>query len=164
MLRNPRFYFVAIPAFLLLWPFSLWTIYLPQAKKNWTKQKSQYNEIQTKITEILRVDPERLDFANTKTDKNEFDYASAINRVAGSCSINSQHYTLSSSAKASSSKGETTQSASVALKDVSITQFAKFISTIQIRWANLQCKSIKLTQRKGPKDKWDIKLEFQYFF
>ena len=163
MLNNPQFYFIAVPAFLLIWPISLWALYLPQAKKDQAKQQTQCDEIQVVIGDILKVDPERLDSVDANTNKNEFDYASAINRVAGSCGFDSQYYTLNTSAK-TTTKGKTTQSASVSLQDVSITQFAKFISTIQIRWANLQCKSINLTQRKGQKDRWNIKLEFQYFF
>ena len=163
MLHNPQFYFVAVPAFLMIWPISLWAIYLPQAKKDQAKQQTQYDNIQIVIDDILKIDSERLDSIDAKTNKNEFDYTSAINRVAGSCGFDSKYYDLNSSAKVRT-KGKTSQSASITLKDISITQFAKFISTIQIRWANLQCKSIKLTQRKGQKDKWNIKLEFQYFF
>jgi hypothetical protein len=52
----------------------------------------------------------------------------------------------------------------VVLKEVDITKFAKFLSTIQLRWANLQCVKVKLTKKKGLRDTWDVDLDFKYFY
>ena len=61
-------------------------------------------------------------------------------------------------------KWEKSQTANVALKDVDLEKFAKFLSTIQLRWENLQCKRIKLTRKKGLPDTWDVDLVFKYYY
>ena len=141
----------------------MWAIYIPGTQKEWEDQKTDYDKIQDVITSILKIDSERLDLASIKSTEKQFSYSSAIKYVADSCLIKESQYKVNSGAKASSG-GETTQSASVKLNGIDITQFSKFISTIQLRWANLQCKSITLQHKKGQKDKWDIRLDFQYFF
>ena len=56
------------------------------------------------------------------------------------------------------------QSANVTLKQVDLAKFAGFLSTIQLRWSNLQCSKLKLTTKKGLTDTWDIDLEFKYYY
>jgi hypothetical protein len=63
-----------------------------------------------------------------------------------------------------SAAGQKSQSAKVGLKQVDITKFAKFLSTVQLRWANLQCSQVKLTKKKGLPDTWDVDLDFKYYY
>jgi hypothetical protein len=109
----------------------------------------------------LDIDPDRLKFADANNPSVEFDYASAINKTTGECGIPPAGYTINSGIMVVTS-GQKTQSAKVDLKGIDITRFAKFLSTVQLRWANLQCTQVKLTKRKGLTDSWDVALDFKY--
>jgi len=52
----------------------------------------------------------------------------------------------------------------VNLKGVDIVKSTRFLSTIELRWANLQCTTIKLTKKKGMPDMWDVDLDFKYYY
>jgi hypothetical protein len=141
----------------------MWGIYLPDVEQAWQAERAQYSKAQKVITEILAIDPDRLDFADAKTATAEFDYASAVEKTAGLCKIQSTSYKLSSGVIITSG-GQRSQNAKVALKQVDMTKFAKFVSTIQLRWANLQCTKVKLTKKKGLSDAWDVDLDFKYYY
>ena len=162
--KNPIFYYVLIPVVAALWPLLLWTVYSPRAADNWKDEKTQYDKAQKIIKEILTLDPDRLNFAGSKNAA-EFDYADAIDNVAGLCKISSGNYKISSGMIIKSkSRGQKNQNAKVILKDVGITQFAKFLSTLQLRWADLQCTKVKLTRKKGLPDSWKVDLDFKYYY
>jgi hypothetical protein len=161
--KNPTLYYILVPVVAALWPLLIWGVYLPAAGHNWEVEKSQYGEGQKIITEILALDPDRLKFADSNSASVEFDYASAIEKTAGSCGIPSSGYTLNSGIIITSA-GQKSQSAKVGLKQIDITKFAKFLSTVQLRWASLQCTQVKLTKKKGLPDSWDIDLDFKYYY
>ena len=115
------------------------------------------------MLEILALNPGRLD-----TDANgapaEFAYASAVAKVASFCGIPSANKTVSSG-PIIKRQGKKTQTATVGLKDIDITKFAKFLSTIQLRWADLECVQLKRLKKKaGFPDRWDVDLEFKYYY
>ena len=62
------------------------------------------------------------------------------------------------------SGGQKSQTANIILKQIDITRFAEFISTLQLRWPNLQCEMVKLTYLKGLKDAWKVDVKFKYYF
>ena len=163
ILRNPALYYILAPVAVALWPLLIWGVYLPAARHNWEVEKSQYNEGQSIIKEILAIDPDRLKFADANAVSVEFDYASAIDKTAGACGIPSSSYKLNSGIIITSA-GQKSQSAKVSLKQVDITKFSKFLSALQLRWANLQCSQVKLTKKKGLPDTWDVDLDFKYYY
>ncbi len=161
--KNPTLYYILVPVIVALWPLLVWSVYLPTAKRNWQIESSQYKKAQSVMREILTLDPERLTFADSQDTATEFDYASAIEKVAGLCGIKPTDYKLNSGIIITSS-GQKSQSAKVDLNQIEITKFAKFLSTIQLRWANLQCSKVKLTKKKGLPDIWDVDLDFKYYY
>lgn len=161
--KNPTLYYILVPVIVALWPLLIWGVYLPSARHNWQVETSRYNEGQSIMKEILTLDPDRLKFADSNNTAAEFDYASAVERIASSCGIPPTSYRLSSGIIITS-EGQKSQSAKVGLKQVDITKFAKFLSTLQLRWANLQCAQVKLTKKKGLPDTWDIDLDFKYYY
>jgi hypothetical protein len=161
--KNPALYYILVPVIATLWPLLIWGVYLPAAERNWQVETSQYNEGQSIMTEILALDPDRLKFADSNNTAAEFDYAGAIEKTADLCKIPPTSYKLSSGIIITSG-GQKSQSAKVGLKQVDITKFAKFLSTLQLRWANLQCGQVKLTKKKGLPDTWDIDLDFKYYY
>ena len=161
--KNPIFYYILIPCVLALWPLLVWGFYIPKTESIWNANKAKYVDAEKLITEILTLDPDRLQFSDPKVANKEFDYTIAVEKVASICGIESNNYKISSGMIITSS-GQKNQSAKVVLKEVDITQFAKFLSTIQFRWPNLQCEKVKLTKKKGQTDAWAVDLDFKYYF
>jgi hypothetical protein len=161
--RNPTLYYAGVPVIVSLWSLLVWGVYLPGAEHEWQAEKAQYGKGQKIISEILALDSERLEFANAETATTEFDYAIAVEKTASLCGIPSANYRLSSGVIMTSG-GQKSQNAKVVLKEVDITRFAKFLSTIQLRWASLQCVKVKLTKNKGLRDAWDVDLDFKYYY
>ncbi len=161
--KNPTLYYILVPVIVALWPLLIWGVYLPSAEHNWQVERTQYNKAQSIMAEILALDPDRLDFADSQNAAAEFDYASAVEKVANLCGIPSTEYKLNSGIIITSG-GQKSQSAKVGLKRVDVTKFAKFLSTIQLRWADLQCARVKLTKKKGLPDTWDVDLDFKYYY
>ncbi|MCK4885781.1 MAG: hypothetical protein KAS96_00270 [Planctomycetes bacterium] len=161
--KNPLFYYILVPVVLMLWPLTVSMISLPGAKKSLTKELKKYNEATQVMQKILKLDPERIEFAGQNNGSNQFDYAVAIEKVATESGISSGNYKLSSS-KMMTSRDQKTQEAKLNIKEVDLIRFANFLSKIQFRWPELQCAKITLTKKKASPDLWDIDLNFKYYF
>ena len=161
--KNPILYYILVPCMAALWPLLVWAVYLPAAEHDYKQEESQYIEAKVTIATILGRDPTRLELANSNKTVDKFDYATAVSDIARRCRISAINYTVSSKPIRTSS-GKKSQSAKVVLKQVNIASFALFLSKIQLRWANLQCESVTLTQKKGLKDVWKVDLDFKYYF
>jgi len=163
MLKNPLFYYIAIPITAALWPALIWGFYLPRAEQNLTNQVKQNKDAEKIIDDILVIDPKRLDYTGNDEAAVEFDYASAVRAAAKTCGINATKYKLSSG-QITTSDGNRKQSANVSLEEVDIKTLAEFLSEIQLRWVNLQCTKVTLRKKKAGPDAWDIDLRFTYFY
>jgi hypothetical protein len=164
IIKNPFFYLTAIPVLAALWPLVVWSVYIPNADESFQKEKKSYNEAQKKMTEILEIDPDRLNFADAVGSAKKFDYASAVEQITSICKIPSANYKLSSGVIIKKDK-QKSQNANIILKDINIEKFAEFLSAIQLRYPNLQCLQLKkLQKKKGAPDLWDVDLEFKYYF
>ena len=161
--KNPIFYYTVTPVIVILWPLLVWAVYLPAAEKSVRDQQAQYKKAEATMMEILALDPDRREFADSNNVGAEFTYAGAIDNVARSCEIPPSKYKLSSGTLQTTS-GQKSQSASVNLKQIDIRKFAEFLDKIQFRWANLQCNRVKLTKKPGMPDMWDVDIEFKYYF
>jgi hypothetical protein len=161
--KKPIFYYISGPFLLALWPLLLWLVYLPAVRRDWAHEQYKYVYSQRIIEEILAIDSERLRLTNPKTGSAQFDYATAVEKIASSCKIPAASYKLSSGMVIVSA-GQKTQSARVSLKDVSMAQIANFLSAIQLRWPDLQCTQSKLSKRKELPDAWDADFDFKYFY
>jgi len=161
--KNPISYYIVTPVIVLLWPLFVWAIYLPAAEKGVVDQQAQYRKAEAAMMEILTLDPDRREFADANNVGAEFNYAGAVDNVARSCGILPSKYKLSSGTIQTTS-GQKSQSATVNLKQIEIVKFARFLSMIQLRWANLQCNRVKLTKKPGLPDMWDVDIEFRYYY
>jgi len=163
IIKNPFFYYILVPVVALIWPAVIFGIYLPSVRAGFNNDKQQYEKAQPVIEELLSVDPDRLNFDKEKGKTADFDYATAVQQTADFCSIASTSYQLRSAAIITSG-GQKSQSANVSLKDVDITKAARFLSTIQLRWAGLQATKITLRKKKGVLDSWDVDFTFKYYY
>lgn len=162
--KNPVVYYVAIPVLTALWSLLILAVYLPNVEENLEKEKNEYEKARKVMEEILTLDPDRLDSAVARAGAAKFDYATAVEEIANSCSISSANYNISSKPVRRTTSGQKTRSAMVVLKKVDVTKFSRFLSTIQLRWANLQCENVTLTRQKGLADLWKANLEFKYYY
>jgi hypothetical protein len=163
--KNPILYYIAAPVMIGLWPLLVWAMYLPAAQKGIEDQMTQYKRAKPIIEEILTLDPGRLEFADSNDTAAEFTYGHAVDRVASKCGIVPSKCDLRSGT-VMTARGQKSQSANVDLKQVDITRFANFLSTIQLRWANLQCEQVKLTKKQdlADADMWDVDMKFKYYY
>lgn len=161
--RNPSLYYILVPIIVILWPLLIRGVYLPNAEDNWKQEVADCEKARAIINEILTIDPGRVDFADPNRSAVEFDYAIAVEKVAGLCRISPANYRLSSGRIITSDR-QKSQNAKVVLEDVDMKRFADFLSKIQLRWANLQCTRLKLTKKKGLPDAWDVDMDFKYYY
>ena len=163
--KNPVLYYIIIPIIVAVWPLLVRGFYLPAAQEDVKEQITQSERAIPIMLDILNLDPERLQFADANNAASEFTYDGAVDWVTSICKIPSSEYKVSSSLIITANK-QKTQSAKVDLRQVGIIRFAKFLSMIQLRWANLQCERVKLTKKEGlaDKDVWDMDIEFKYYY
>ena len=112
---------------------------------------------------ILALDYGRLELVSENNKSIKFDYPVAVDNAANSCNIPEASYVLSSK-PIRSSGGQRSQGAMLTLQQINITKFAEFLSTIQLRWANLQCTNVTLRKNKALKDRWNVDLKFKYYY
>jgi len=163
--KNPILYYMIVPVIVGMWPLLVWAIYLPNAQKDVEEQIAQYKKAEPIMMEILTLEPDRLEFADSNDTAADFTYGEAIDRVASLCRIPPSKYNLSS-AMIITTNDKKSQSATVDLKQVDIRKFARFLSMIQLRWANLQCEQLKLTKKQNlpENDMWDVDIKFKYYY
>ncbi|MHC4396426.1 MAG: hypothetical protein ACYS1A_12305 [Planctomycetota bacterium] len=161
--KNPILYYILVPALVALWPLLVWAVYLPNAMDSLQDDLVDYVEAQETIGQILKLDPERLKLTDSKAAAAEFDYATSFNEIATSCGIAWANYNISSK-PARVKNRQKTQNAVMVLNEVDVAKFARFLSSLQLRWANLQCEKVKLTKKEGLPDDWKINLDFKYYY
>ena len=163
--KNPILYYIVVPVIVGLWPVLVWAIYLPAAQKDVEEQMDQYKRAEPIMMEIFTLEPDRLEFADANDTAADFTYGEAIDRVASLCRIPPSKYNLNS-AMIIPTNDKKSQSASVDLKQVDIRKFARFLSMMQLRWANLQCEQLKLTKKQNlpDNDMWDVDIKFKYYY
>ena len=158
--KDPMFYYILVPALAALWPAIIWGVYLPASRANYSSDMDQFLKAQQLTDELIKLDPERLNYTKGKDTAAGFDYAVAVQQAAEFCSIAANM----SSGAIIKSEGKKSQAANVSLKGVSITNAARFLSIIQLRWSGLQCTKINFRKNKGMPDAWDVDLTFKYYY
>lgn len=163
--KNPILYYIAIPVVLGLWPLLVGAVYLPAAQEDKDKQIAEYGRAEQIMIEILTLDPERLEFAEPNEAATEFTYSGVVDKVASLCDISPSNCNVNTGI-ITETKNQKSQTANVDLKQVDIVKFARFLSMIQLRWANLQCESVKLTRKENlpSNDVWDADIKFKYYY
>ena len=162
LIRNQMLWYILIPVLAAAWPIWLSAVSIPTSKAYWTYNQNQYIDSQKLFSQILELDPDRLELAEVDKKIREFSYARAVEDAAKNCGISSRNYKLSSGVPMKIGEQEV-QTADVTLKNVEIVRFTKFLDTIQLRWPNLQCAQLKITKEKDKVDLWKCSLKFKYY-
>ena len=161
--KKPIFYYVLVPIVVGLWPIWLFGIGIPGAENNLEKGIKDYTEARELISEILGLDPQRLDYANSKKTGEEFDYTTAVDQVTRLCKISPTSYRISSSPIRKIKGGQENQDASMTIDKIDIERFSKFLSIMHMRWSSLQCTNATLAKIKGERDAWKTDIRFIYY-
>ena len=161
--KNPFFYYVLVPAIVALWPLLLWAAFLPKAQEKLEKQEKDFNASRKLVSEILKMEPERLALVDANDPGAEFDYATSVTKFARAAGMTADNYKLNSGLRMPR-RGQDTQSASVSIEKVKIMQISGFLEKIQFRWPNLECTSLALTKLKKNPDNWKAEVKFKYYF
>jgi hypothetical protein len=161
--RKPIFYYVLVPIVIGLWPVWLFVMGIPGSEKGLQKGINDYNEARKLISEILDLDPQRLDYAKTKKTGEAFDYTAAVDQVTHLCKISPTSYRISSSPIRKTKGGQNNQDASMTIDKIDVEKFSKFLSVMHMRWSSLQCTNITLAKIKGEKNAWKADVRFIYY-
>ncbi|MBN2139297.1 MAG: hypothetical protein JW720_15955 [Sedimentisphaerales bacterium] len=165
MHKNPILYYILIPVLAGIWPLLVWGMYLPRAKNGLTADITGARECQAEALEILKLDPDRANLSDANDVGEDFSYATAVDKVAGICRIPATKYKLNTGLIVTKDK-EKTQSARLRLEEISVVQFARFLSLIQLRWGTLQCDSVTMTKVKAEAqpDIWTVEVDFKFTY
>jgi len=162
-LKNPNLYYILVPVLALIWVVFVSTISLGKANDNWKRQRADWDTSQKLIVEIIKLDPERLNYQAKKGESEEFDYSVALDEVAKLCKMSSANYSLSGG-QAMNRGGKKTKTTTVNIRIIDIAQLAKFISQMENRWPNLECDLLTINKLKTGKNQWKASIKFSYTF
>ena len=160
LINNPRLYYVLIPVIVAIWPLWAGLVGTSKAKADWDKQLKINTNGSLLIASILELDGERILNKKPNTD---FSYPATVHRVATSVGIPASNCNLKAKAVIKLKSGQESQDADVTVNQVDMATFARFLSTMQLEGANIQCTSISLTNQKGSSDLWSAQMSFKYF-
>ena len=163
LIRNPIFYYIIVPVIVAIWPIWLATAGNASAEKKFDKELKQFKEAEKIIANILKLDPQRLDYAKAKKKSAEFDYAIAVDQATKLCNISPTSYRLSYGPVIRSRGGQSNRDATMVINKIDIERFTRFLSLIQFRWPNLQSTNLTLTKQKEAKDLWKADVRFKYY-
>ena len=162
-LKNPNLYYIVIPAVSALWALWAWAGSVPAAEKNWSKQKTIYQNAQVQIDKILNLDPQRLEYKQQEGKGSQFDYSSVVEQFARVCDISSSDYSFQTGREMKRGN-RTTKTATVQIKPINIEKFTKFFFTIMLPWPDLQCDQLRLTKLPAGPDAWKVNMKFTYYY
>lgn len=163
LIRNPLFYYVIIPVLIAVWPMWLAMGGNASAVEKFNKERQDFEKAEKIIDEILKLDPQRLDYAKANKKSTEFDYAIAFDQATKLCSILPTSYKLSSGPLVRNRGGQSSQDATMTIDKIEIEKFARFLSLVQFRWPNLQSTNLSLTKQKDAKNIWKVDTRFKYY-
>ncbi len=162
-MKSRNLYFLAVPAVLGLWILYVGLVSEPAAAKKQTDFETEYKMSQAALLSIIQFDPERLNKKDRKGLGTDFDYSTAIDRLAREFSIAANQYEISSK-KAAPKEGKMVQTADIKIKNVDIVKLTGFLSRLLTLWPDLECTELTLTRAKGAKDSWETSFKLTYYF
>jgi hypothetical protein len=161
--KKPEFYYFILPVFVIVWILTVAFLSLPTAESKLERAIKDRENIQRHVSSILLHEPERLEYKDQVEKTGKFDYAVVIENFAKLQGILSSDYSMQSQGPIKRGK-QLTQSANIIIKSIDIERFAKFLSSIQRSWPNLQCDTLTLKKQKNAPDSWEAKMKFTYVF
>jgi hypothetical protein len=161
-LKNPLFYMIVVPIFAGLWMLYSWAIAYPASMQKWEQSKTEYEEAQKMIKQILELEPQRLNKPE-KTQSTDFDYTNVIDQFTKEFNIAPDNYTLNVRG-ITKKEGKNIKGADLSIKTIDIENLCKFLSAILARWPELDCETFRLDKLEVGKNSWKVTLHFTYSY
>ncbi|MCK5171884.1 MAG: hypothetical protein KAR47_00735 [Planctomycetes bacterium] len=162
-LKDPNFYYTLIPTAATIWALLACFALMPAASNEYQEIEKDYYDSKDLIGKIIAIDPSRLDYKQQKSGSAEFDYATAVEDFAKINKIAPSNYSLRGGKEVKRS-GRRTKSADMTINAIGIENFAKFLSSMVIRWSDLKCELLTLTKLKSGPDSWKATVKFTYYY
>jgi hypothetical protein len=162
-LKTPMFYMVVVPAAAGLWMLYSWMIAYPASVTRYQDSKTQYDEAQNMIKQILTLEPQRLNFKQDKNGTAAFDYTNVIDQFTKDFNIAPDNYTLNVRG-ITKREGKSVKGADLSIKAIDIEKLCKFLSAVLARWPELECDTFRLDKLDAGKNAWKVTLHFTYSF
>jgi hypothetical protein len=86
-----------------------------------------------------------------------------INEFASLFSIRTSDFTINTRGETRRA-GKRAQSAVLSIKTIDIERMAKFLSTLLIRWPDLQCEILSLDKLPQGKNNWKVDMTLTYYY
>lgn len=161
--KKPESYYFIVPILVLVWILTVTFLTLPTTESKFERAAQDRDKIQGYVTTILSIDRDRLKYKELVEKTGTFDYAVVIDNFAQLHGISPSDYTPDAQGPIKRGK-QLTQSANLTIKPIGIEKFAKFLSSLQRSWPNLQCDTLSLKKQKNALDSWEAKMKFTYVF
>ena len=161
--KNPNLYYIAVPLAVTVFVIFVIAFSLPAANRKWQKQQEDDKRAKQLITNIVRLDPERLNYEARKDSSGDFDYSVAVDEITKLVKIPSSYYSLSGG-RTLRSGGKKRTSADISIEPVNIETLSRFISQILLRWPDLECDRLSIDKLPAGKDSWKASMKFIYTF
>jgi hypothetical protein len=160
-IKKINYWFAGILLLSLIAALVVNLLMVPSVARDAQKQASTYTQLNEKCAKIYELDPARIANAAKAAAGKEFHYSNSVSEVAARWKIPTDQYNLNVRS-IRQSKDTRTQNARVAIDEVSVSTFAKFLSQILYEWPNLECQTIKLISEREQKDTWKATIDFIY--
>lgn len=159
--KNPNLYYIAVPLAVTAFVIFVIAFSLPAANRKWQEQQEDYKRAKQLITNIVRLDPERLNYKAKKDSSGEFDYSVAVEEITKLVKIPSSNFRGGRTLK---SGGKLRKSADISIEPVNIETLSRFISQILLRWPDLECDRLSIDKLPAGKDSWKASMKFIYTY
>ena len=162
-LRNPFFYYALIPVLAGLWAVSAGLVFYPRAVSSLQEGQDEYKTAQELLAQIVAIEPQRLAYKQEKGVSGDFDFTKVVNEFATVFSIPSSNFTLNTRGETKRA-GKRARSAVLSIKSIDIEKTAKFLSTMLIRWPELQCEILSLEKLPQGKNNWKVDMTLTCYY
>lgn len=163
-IKNPLFYYVAVPSLLGIWAIAAGVIVYPRAATTLQQEKEDYTAAQELLAQILAIEPQRLAHQQEKgTVSGDFDFTRMVNDFASLFAIPPANFTLNTRGETRRA-GKRARSATLSVRTIDIEKTAKFLSAMLIRWPELQCESLTLEKLPQGKNSWRVDMTLTYYY
>jgi hypothetical protein len=162
-LKSQVFYMIIVPVTAGLWMLYSWVIAYPASVQKWQDSRTEYEDAQKMIEQILKLEPQRLTFKQEKTENTDFDYTNVILQFTKEFNIAEDNYTLNVRG-ITRREGKRVKGADLSIKTIDIENLCKFLSAVLARWPELDCGTFRLDKLEVGKNSWKVTLHFTYSY
>ena len=162
-LKNPLFYYAAVPAVAAVWALAAGLVFYPRALAGWEEKQSEYETAQDFLAQLVEIEPQRLAHKQEAGISGDFDFTQVVNEFATLFSIPPANYTLNTRGETRRA-GKRARSATLDIREIDVEKLSMFLSTLLMRWPDLQCEILNLDKLPHGKNAWRVGMTLTYYY